>query len=323
MKTQRISAVALALSALHVLPASVTAQSLAEYSSPLTSQSLTASSAHLMGQNRGWMIYKPWMSMDVPVAWRQGFQGYGANITVVDGFKTGRLYTGNLQGFTQKLHHGGFTALQAIMIAPGSMLHTVDVTQQTRVRLHSGLNVINLSYGMFEDIYANPASWGPLEASIGSHAIKGGAVVVKAAGNSAIHMGGVAAAGKDHLNTLLRNTPSAIFVGALNTNGSTQRPATLANYSNMAGNDAAYQKQFLVVGVDKAQTGLGGTSFAAPIVSGYAAIVGSKFTRATPTQITNQLLNTARQDTVANYSREVHGRGEASLSRALAPTAIR
>jgi subtilisin family serine protease len=66
-----------------------------------------------------------------------------------------------------------------------------------------------------------------------------------------------------------------------------------------------------------------GTSFAAPVVSGYAAIVGSKFTRATATQISNQLLNTARQDTIANYSATLYGRGEASLSRALAPLSIK
>ncbi|MCU0927590.1 MAG: hypothetical protein MUF44_16895, partial [Hydrogenophaga sp.] len=63
--------------------------------------------------------------------------------------------------------------------------------------------------------------------------------------------------------------------------------------------------------------------FAAPVVSGYAAILGSKFKTATPVAITNQLLNTARRDTVKGYNAAVHGRGEASLTRALAPVAIR
>lgn len=58
-------------------------------------------------------------------------------------------------------------------------------------------------------------------------------------------------------------------------------------------------------------------------VSGYAAILGSKFTSATPTQITNQLLDTARTDTLVNYNPVTYGRGEASLSRALAPVSIR
>jgi subtilisin family serine protease len=65
-----------------------------------------------------------------------------------------------------------------------------------------------------------------------------------------------------------------------------------------------------------------GTSFAAPIVSGYAAILSSKFTSANPTQITSQLLNTARQDTISGYNSAIHGRGEASITRALSPVSI-
>ena len=53
------------------------------------------------------------------------------------------------------------------------------------------------------------------------------------------------------------------------------------------------------------------------------AIVGSKFTTAGATAVTNQLLATARTDTIAGYTPSVHGRGEASLSRALAPASIR
>ena len=127
----------------------------------------------------------------------------------------------------------------------------------------------------------------------------------------------------DYLNRALTGTSSALFVGALNSNGTTLSPATLAYYSNTAGTNVAVQNNFLVVGVEGSKTGLYGTSFAAPIVSGYGAILGSKFTAATPTQIVNQLLSTARTDTLANYSAAVYGKGEASLTRALAPTSIK
>jgi subtilisin family serine protease len=127
----------------------------------------------------------------------------------------------------------------------------------------------------------------------------------------------------DYLNRDLIGAQAAVFVGALNANGSAGQPSALAAYSNVAGPNTTVQNQFLVVGVEGDKTGLYGTSFAAPIVSGYAAILGSKFTKATPTQITNQLLSTARTDTVAGYNPAIHGRGEASLSRALAPSAIR
>lgn len=125
------------------------------------------------------------------------------------------------------------------------------------------------------------------------------------------------------LNLALKGAPSAIYVGALSRNGSTTAKASLASYSNYAGSDSAVQKNFLVVGVKGDTTGLYGTSFAAPIISGYAAVIGSKFTAATPTQIANQLLTTARTDTLRNYRASVYGRGEASLTRALAPVSIR
>jgi hypothetical protein len=39
--------------------------------------------------------------------------------------------------------------------------------------------------------------------------------------------------------------------------------------------------------------------------------------------VANQLLSTAHKDTVANYTAARYGQGEASLTRALAPVAIR
>ena len=114
----------------------------------------------------------------------------------------------------------------------------------------------------------------------------------------------------------LAGARSAIFVGALNKNGALLNKASLASYSNHAGsggvNGGFIHNQFVVVGVDAASTGAAGTSFAAPIVSGYAAILGSKFRSATPMQITNQLLRTARTDTMRGV-RPVHswaGRSE-------------
>ena len=99
----------------------------------------------------------------------------------------------------------------------------------------------------------------------------------------------------------------------------TQTPAW---YSNTAGNNTTVQNQFLVVSVDGGTTGLYGTSFAAPIVSGYAAIVSSKFTTASATQVASQLLTTARQDTILRYDAALHGQGEACISCALAPVSV-
>ena len=126
---------------------------------------------------------------------------------------------------------------------------------------------------------------------------------------------------------------SVILAGAVNRNGGTNHGcfwfycwddrAEIAGYSNYAGDNRDIQDHFLVVGVERDWTGMAGTSFAAPIISGYASIVGSKFNTATPAQITSRLLDTARTDTVRNYNVAVHGQGEASLSRAIAPSSIR
>lgn len=271
-------------------------------------------------------VLQAWMSPEVGAAWNQGFKGQGVTLTVVDDFKSRSGYYGNLGSGRQLLRHGEWTLKEASMIAPSATLQIQDFTSGSTVKLNSGMNVVNLSYAMYAaaGYSASQIGWSAQEKSIINYATNGTAVISKAAGNDAVAVGATNSSGKvDYLNLALKGTPSAIFAGALNSNGSTTKQATLASYSNTAGNDPDVQKQFLSVGVDGRKTGLYGTSFAAPIVSGYGAILASKFTTSSPTQIANQLLITARTDTVANYSAAVYGRGEASIARALAPVSIK
>jgi len=264
-----------------------------------------------------------WMSPEVGDAWRQNYKGSGVTITVVDDFRSNSRFSGNLGYGVANMRHGEWTYNEALMIAPSATMRADDFNTAGAVALNRGLNVLNLSYGMY--IAPNVAfRWGSQEQSIVNYATNGNAVISKAAGNDAVAINSVNRNGQiDALNYSLKGTKSAIFVGALSKNGTTTSQASMASYSNTAGTDTTVQKQFLVVGVEGNKTGLYGTSFAAPIVSGYAAIIGSKFTAANATQITNQLLNTARQDTIASYNASIHGRGEASLTRALAPVAIK
>ena len=267
-----------------------------------------------------------WMSLEVGDAWKQGYQGQRVTITAVDDFRSNLGFWGNLGSGTQLLRHGQWTIREAGMIAPSAALRRHDFSSEQAVYLRRGLNVLNASYGMYAaaGYAANQIGWSPQEASVIGYAADGRAVIAKAAGNDAVAVGSANAAGNvDYLNVALRGTQSAIYVGALSSNGTTAAPASMASYSNTAGTDAVVQNQFVVVGVEGDKTGLYGTSFAAPVVSGYAAILGSKFRKATPTAIANKLLNTARQDTIANYNPQTHGRGEASITRALAPVAIR
>lgn len=266
-----------------------------------------------------------WMSPEVGDAWKQGYKGSGVTITVIDDFLSTQRFYGNLGNGTQLLRHGEWTLKEASMIAPAATMRTQDFNAGTTVALNLGLNVLNLSYGLFAPAgySAGQMGWSAQESSIINYAQNGQAVISKAAGNDSVSIGSANAAGNvDYLNVALKGAQSAIFVGALNTNGTTIAPASLASYSNTPGADETVQRQFVVVGVVGSKTGLYGTSFAAPIISGYSAILGSKFTKASPTQIANQLLNTARQDTISNYNPVTHGRGEASISRALSPVTI-
>jgi subtilisin family serine protease len=290
------------------------------------SLALTAVTLALAGTTAQAQTLQTWMSPEVGAAWTQGYKGQGTNIRVVDDFYSTSTITGNLGDGTMTQRHGDWTLKQAGMVAPSATVTFQNFNSSTAVPLAAtGLNVLNLSYGMYasSSLKLSQIGWSAQESSIIGYATNGSAVISKAAGNDSVAVGAKTKGGKiDFLNQALRGTQSAIYVGALNTNGTTAKKASLASYSNFAGSDTTVQKRFLVVGVTGSTTNLYGTSFAAPIITGYAAVLGSKFTSATPTTISNQLLNTARTDTLVNFSAAKHGRGEASLTRALAPVAI-
>jgi len=266
-----------------------------------------------------------WMSSDIGTAWSLGFRGKGATITVIDDFNSQNYLVGTLSGGWTSGTHGTMTYLQSALVAPDAAFRIRDFRDTRSVALAKGFNVINLSYGMFADTGYDVSNirWGAREGSVINHARAGNALVVKAAGNDSVAVGAATIFGdQDYLASALIGTRSAIFVGALNRNGTAEAPASMAWYSNTAGQDVRVQNQFLTVGVDSSAMNLAGTSFAAPIISGYGAILHSKFRSATPTQIANRLLSTARTDTIMNYDPSVYGRGEASLSWSLAPATI-
>lgn len=268
-----------------------------------------------------------WMHTDVGGAWASGYTGKGATIGVIDDFKGNSTFNGNLTGTTERKTHGGWTAAQSGLVAPGARVNTYDFNDGNHVvALAPGLNVLNLSYGKMTSSKVTLArlGWSAQDTSIIAAAKAGTAVVVKSAGNDAVNVGSAnKAKNVDQLNAALIGAQGAIFVGALDSHGDPKAKAKLAKYSNKAGTNKTVQKQFLVVGVPANVMGIQGTSFAAPVVSGYAAIVGEKFATATPVKIRNQLLTTARRDTIAGYNIAVHGMGEASLSRALAPVTLK
>lgn len=270
---------------------------------------------------------KSWMNSDLSNAWAQGYFGQGTTVTIVDDFSSQWGYYGDLGDGVQLNRHGEWTYLEAGMVAPGANLRAHDFNSGRGVGLsRKGLNVINLSYGMMaqEGYSAGQIGWSAQEGSIISYAENGRALLSKAAGNDGVVIGSANQDGLvDYLGVALVGTQSAVFVGSLDGNGSTTNPVSLASYSNYPGLNPVIQEQYVVVGVEGDQTGLYGTSFAAPIVSGYAAVLGSKFTSAGATAIRNQILKTARTDTLVDYDPATYGQGEASISRALAPLGIK
>jgi hypothetical protein len=161
------------------------------------------------------------------------------------------------------------------------------------------------------------------------------AVITKAAGNDRI------LSEQEPLNWFLSKdsniNPRLLIVGALNQAGSLSAPAEIASYSNTAGIDPDVSSRFLMAsgttpffsgqvainGNNVSQSD--GTSFAAPRIAGYVAIVRSKFPNLNASQTASIMLDTARYDTLAcsktaaGCDKAIYGKGEASLSRALAP----
>lgn len=269
--------------------------------------------------------YYGWMSPEITTAWDRNLRGQGTTITVVDDFSSSRLLSGNLGDGPQYLRHGEWTRKEAGMLALDSTMVAHDHTTaagQAFVEA-AGFDVLNLSYGYIGK--PGEAITDTLQSSIVTAARDNSAFVSKAAGNQyGLAVGAVDGAGNmDILSRDLIGAPGAVFVGALDRNGTTKRPARLANYSNVAGASATVQEQFLVVGVEGGLTGLAGTSFAAPIVSGYAAVLESKFGTDSPALIADRLLDTARTDRIFGYRPNLHGQGEASIANAIAPDWVR
>lgn len=281
--------------------------------------------------------YYKWMNGEIKYsAWDKGYTGQGTQIVILDFFTTTNPFYAKLDNVNVQARHGSHVAKMARLLAPNSTIKHIDYYDKTRNELpidSTKLNVINASFSVFmnKDVVKPGEVSGNypfLVQSLIDHAHRGRSVVVKAAGNYGVNMGEHLTSGtytdrEDALNTSLLTSKSAIFAGALSNFGTSTNKASLASYSNKAGLDLEFQKRFLVTGVRSYEIGVAGTSLAAPIISSYASILGSKFKTATPTQVANQLLSTARTDTLVNYDPSIYGRGEVSLSRALSPVSLK
>jgi subtilisin family serine protease len=149
------------------------------------------------------------------------------------------------------------------------------------------------------------------------------AVVVVAAGNSGAPCLSTNLGGCNLLAALFALAPqtkaSTIVVGALTGSGINEQIAT---YSVRAG---ALADRFIVASGESGESGVFGTSFAAPKVAGAIALVRQKYPNLTAAEAANLLLLTASKD-INNDGKpdftgvsSVYGHGKLDLSKALSP----
>ena len=283
---------------------------------------------------------------EVMDAWKLGWTGKGVNILMED-----FLY------FNEGAYHGVITSLLAYRYAPGATFYgwnidsaslntsVVDI-DNNNVTNKSGavikLGVVNASYvGLnlladYRDVtsrFMNPSFQGQVNYT--------DAVITKAAGHDR------RSSEMEPINKAMAGIPSlsnrVLIVGALIQAGDVKKPVDIASYSNRAGTDPLVNSRYLLASGttpfnsgDLAVEGLAinstnsyysnaGTSYAAPRVAGMVAIVRSKFPNLSASQTASIMLDTARYDTLSCYytvagcDKTIYGKGEASLSRALAP----
>ena len=200
-----------------------------------------------------------------------------------------------------------------------SVFQNLSAGSDSASKLFQSLKVVNMSFANTSTNSSANTSTYNSNLSYANNSLVPDIVFVKAAGNSGCI---VSLTNCDPTNAVLHDSNKyknqTILVGAL-----TQAGGSIASYSNLAG---GYSDIFLVAdgrGILMTNGGYDqGTSFAAPRVSGYAAIVRQKFPNLTGSDTASILLSTARYDTLSCYpncDKSIYGQGEASLSRALAP----
>jgi len=285
---------------------------------------------------------------DVLDAWDKGWTGKGTKILVIDSFGK------NIHAPRSNDSHGIYVSLLARNVSIGSEILTLDWTFSGNVSNAFGgavtagtLAAINMSFDISDDTTSARSYAREVVGYVSSDAnffitgiAKSDAVLVKAAGNDnkSISNRGSRTALSYELIYDASAFPKTLIVGALDKDGSVNAKANKASYSNTPGSNSKFQNRFVMAngtspfakefgwGIswgNNYNDGAGqGTSYAAPRVAGYIGILRHKFPNLNAEKSSSIILDTARTDTLWCHPKcqaSIVGRGEASLSRALAP----
>jgi len=292
---------------------------------------------------------------DVIAAWNQGWTGKGVNVVIADAFNApethGVIVTSLVARYAIGSSYFGIpleTYKQSI-----TNVFNIDGTL-ANLQTTKNIGVINTSFGVnysngtsdaARALMDNNSYYAPLR-SDWTQILKGSigfvyqginltdAVITKAAGNDAI------TSEKESFVKAYTDDSSIkerlLVVGALDFDSNGK--GIIASYSNTAGADANVKSRFVTASggtpfltgdiylngtvVKGSDYGNLGTSFAAPRVAGYAAILRQKFPNLNAVKTSSIILDTARYETLScntNCDPNIYGAGQASLSRALAP----
>jgi hypothetical protein len=297
-------------------------------------------------------------AQEVVDAWNLGWTGKGVNILMEDFLYDKEKFHGTITSLIAYRYAPAATLYGLNIAVDQSFQSVVNLANETYNGTPLKLGVVNASYvANLSQLTGKSSGWTEselLQASVANTAnsllitnryqdaaYKGqvnytDAVITKAAGNDKLR------AELEPLNKAFANIPvinsRLLIVGALTQAGTTVTPVDMASYSNTAGKDVSVNSRFLLASgtvpfADGALSINGtpvqaysnvGTSYAAPRVAGMVAIVRSKFPNLNASQTASIMLDTARYDTLkcktaAACDKTIYGKGEASLSRALAP----
>jgi hypothetical protein len=289
---------------------------------------------------------------DVISAWNQGWTGKGVNVVIADSLMTnhgvitaslvGRYaYAANMYGIP--LDNDMYTTTTNVFDTNGNYADLSNMINVGAINLSFGANY---SYGttaparaIVDNAYSSLRNnWVNILKGTAGYIYQGlnmtDAVVIKSAGNDAISADKESFVKAYADDAAIKNR--LLIAGALSY--TLDGKGYIASYSNTAGDDTNVSGRFLVASggtpfsygdisingtlANSSEFGNLGTSFAAPRVAGYVAIVRSKFPNLDAIKTSAIMLDTARYDTLSCYpscSPSIYGAGEASLSRALAP----
>jgi hypothetical protein len=296
---------------------------------------------------------------DILAAWNAGWTGKGVNVLLIDDYanKGTCTYANGFCHGVMTMMNVDLTAVYASKYALDYTTFSPITSSGFSLSSAISMNVINMSFTYNNSWNCNNGcgttpSDQTYQAGINSAAATNAtfvnlvtgitsvnnfnnlanAVITKAAGNNNLD------SKYDTLTLALINNSSAasrlLVVGALDKDGSLQNKATKATYSNFTGANSNISSRFVMangympwsngsVAINGSNFPVEpGTSFAAPRVAGYAAIMMQKFPNLDAIKTSSIILDTARYDTLScnpSCDPTIYGKGEASLSRALAP----